>query len=171
MHECASKNNWWKTVREWLGFSESLSARGTLLQNEGRQVHRGCSWEAACTVVVARYSDVLFPLLFLRFALPAPLHTPLAMLRSSPWSIPTLSIRQGQTGETKRQGPGKYRMPLDFQPNWPWTVQMSSIPWISRRGCAQISISLVNGRVLLCRCGSLKWNLSVFADVGGWLKW
>lgn len=46
-----------KRCEEWLGFLESLSARGTL-QNEGRQVHRGCSWEAACSVV-ARYSDVL----------------------------------------------------------------------------------------------------------------
>lgn len=60
-----------KRCEEWLGFSESLSARGTL-QNEGRQVHRGCSWEAAaCTIVVARHSDVLSSSLL---APPRPLH-------------------------------------------------------------------------------------------------
>lgn len=60
-----------KRCEEWLGFSESLSARGTL-QNEGRQVHRRCSWEAAaCTIVVARHSDVLSSSLL---APPRPLH-------------------------------------------------------------------------------------------------
>lgn len=87
-----------KRCEEWLGFSESLSARGTL-QNEGRQVHRGCSWEAAaCTIVVARHSDVLSSSLL---APPRPLHP-------SPSSIlPSVPRGGGQSAKTKRQIVGK----------------------------------------------------------------
>lgn len=88
-----------KRCEEWLGFSESLSSRGTL-QNEGRQVHRGCSWEAAaCTIVVARHSDVLSSSLL---APPRPLHP-------SPHLDPYL-----RGGKTKRQISGKNIVSLFF---------------------------------------------------------
>ena len=93
-----------KRCEERFGFSESLSlslslsASGTP-RNEGRQVHRGCSWEtAACTIVAAQT-----------------LRRPL--LSSSCASTPPVPRGEerggGQSAKTKRQIAGKkYRFSL-----------------------------------------------------------